>query len=145
MKMPIRYKATLFLWVCMGMYFTIGSVVGLILSRNFDYGHRETTRVSCIASLVFGIASIVACLGLKKRKPWSTGLVMALSFLSILYSASFFTINNLHSSGATLYVLLLIIGVFSIFAVWRRRDFAQQQVGADETRSPPTTLASKEK
>jgi nicotinamide riboside transporter PnuC len=118
----------------MGTYFTVVPIIGLILSKNFDaaYGHRENIRVSCVASLVYGVASIVACFGLKRRAPWSTGLIMALSFLSIIYAASFFASNNLHSSGATFVALLSIVGVFSIFAVWKSRDFAQQQAGTDE-------------
>jgi len=134
MKMPYRYKTTLFLWACIGIYLTLGSVIGLIFSKNFNVasGQRENIRESCAAALVYSIASIVACFGLKRRKPWSIGLIMALSFLSIIYAARFFASNNLQSSGATLYVLLSIVGVFSIFAVWKRSDFSQQQVGADE-------------
>jgi len=128
----------MFLWACMGIYFTIASVVGLILSRNFDaaYGYRKDITMSCVVSLAYGVVSIVACFGLKRRKPWSAGMIMALSALSILYAATFFANNNLNSSGAAFVVLLFIVGALSIVAVWKKADFAQHRGGADEPHTP---------
>jgi hypothetical protein len=140
MKIQTRHNITSFIWFGMGIYFTVASVIGLILSKNFDvaYGYRRDAIASLVISFAYGVASIVACLGLKRGKPWSVGMIMALSAASILYATTFFANNTLSSSGATFVVLLFLAGAFSIVAVWNKGNFAQHRlVRMNRTPSEP--------
>jgi peptidoglycan/LPS O-acetylase OafA/YrhL len=129
MKMPISQKITLVLWGSIATYFTLVSLAGLFVARNFDtaYGYRKETVESLLVSLAFGVAAVFACFGLQKRKNWGTGMVMALSGASVIYAVSFFTRNSFQSSGSWFVVLLLAASVFSIVASWKKKDNAQPQ------------------
>jgi peptidoglycan/LPS O-acetylase OafA/YrhL len=119
------------------VYFTFVSIIGLYVARNFDtdYGYRKDMMESLFISFAFGVASIIACFGLKKRKPWSTGMIMAMSAINIIYVAKFFSNNTLKSSGSCFVLLLLLVSVFSIAAMWKRID-AQKEGSVDKTHTP---------
>ena len=125
----MRLKITFFLWIGIATYFTIASLVGFLVARNFDaaYGYRKETMEALFISFAFGIASAVACFGLQQRKPWSVGLIMALSGALVLYAISFFANNSFQSSGSWFVMLLLAVSTFSILAVWKKAENAQPQ------------------
>lgn len=130
MKIPIRQKITLILWGCIATYFTLVSIAGLFVARNFDaaYGYRKKTVESLLIALAFGVASAIACFGLQQRKPWGTGMIMALSGISILYAVSFFASNSLQKSGSWFVALLFAASAFSILAMWKKAENAQPNI-----------------